>query len=181
MGDQVWVLKNITIPNLALYSKTVQYNQKRPLNSLYRIKDPKQHIPIIWSFHTSNEAIKFTHLGIHKHDMNNFDYNDNNESYKCRFRFEKDKTWENKSFLHEILRPLNIMNNQVINEEIHECISNLVLSTQCQFCIVESVHDMNKHIDINGFIIKPYDTIVDNIDDTINKRLVEFLENNIDI
>jgi len=73
--------------------------------------------------------------------------------------------------------PIDVMNDQTIQFEDH--LVNLVVSTQCQFCVVYHVSNRENILEIDGGLIRPYDTIYERVDESVNETILELLEQNL--
>jgi len=172
--DQVWILQNRMNPSFAFYSRTVKYEIDRPNNTFFKINAPKQHVPIIWTFKNVKSARSFSQHLIHEQELLKFDV----DGTKCHFKFKKNlEPWNFSDQISDMYVPIDVMNDQTIQFEDH--LVNLVVSTQCQFCVVYHVSNRENILEIDGGLIRPYDTIYERVDESVNETILELLEQNL--
>lgn len=165
--DTFWLLQNIHTKHLNLYSTCVpiHISKSNTKLSIYT----KKNVPIIWGFKDKCQAKSFTKYNIHQRKL--VTYVPQGERGWIRFDNRNDK---DMSLFYDTVC-INLIDN--ITE--HEMFLNeLLLSTHSRFCIVESVNENDKYLDITGYILDPIKSSKYNNLSLYKDDIITFLENN---
>ena len=171
--NEVWILKNKVQPNsFSLYAKTIP--NKDIVKAKHWTIEAKKHIPVIWSFTNQIDAIKFIRYDIHRKKLIDFQI----QGTHGDFTFEKMTNYKNTLPLYEFAEPIELMES-VREEDNSTVLTEMVLSTQCEFCVVQVIEEDEFILSIQGIMIKPFEHLDHTNEADRAEQMLSFLEHNL--